>query len=521
MPTPVIPEILLPPNLDTKSSTDELTISYRWRALIHFIVAIFALLCNGFNMYIIFLHTVLGVPATGENLMALGLCLLVGLGIAYYVLAGFINRTTIRVTPDHLQISYGPLPYFGGITVQTEDINQIYVAEIFTKSGKGPGHYSYELRARLNSGLKDKKLLKDLNTPLNALYLEQEIEHYLGIEDTTVPQEKRKTADQKEYAVRSWQALAQALNLEFVAGKHLETTSVSGTYNNHTVGLSAFRKDYPRGVLHTRLGLAANSLQAKTYPTPQNVVLLMNQISETLEAEEPDHMKSKITGSGQEIAYEQPGIETRAKSLLYLFDSFGPLLDAYPYMASLGGEAIVALKPVATDKTHRLKSLTGQWIEDIARQTDQLQNHASQLVCQLCMVRCAAHKVELSTLNSVSFFGCRECFQSQDFYEADHIVAVLDTLMDDVSQDGNTLRINWLRHGTLFDFDSVEIIRATDEDVERFIVQVGNDTLPARAATYKNMHCTLSDTYHLSENTLRILNKTFGHVKEKSHLDRY
>jgi hypothetical protein len=121
-------------------------------------------------------------------------------------------------------------------------------------------------------------------------------------------------------------------------------------------------------------------------------------------------------------------------------------------------------------------------------------------------------------LNKVSFFGCRECFQSQDFYKADHIVAVLDTLMADPSQNDSTLRINWLQHGTLFDFDSVEIISATDEDVERFAVQVGNDTFPARARHYKQMKCMVSSNCHLSENTLRILNKTFGHVEGYDHI---
>ena len=519
MTTPVIPEILVPPNLDIKSSTDVLTITYRWRAVKHIIIAVFALICNGYNLYLTVLYTMLGVDVDRSDLAALGLLVLLGLGAAYYTLTGLLNHTIIRVTPNHLQVTHGPLPYFGNINLQTENINQIYVAEVFTKYDRRTTGYSCELRVQLNSDAKDKTLIKGLDTPLSALYLEQEIEHYLGIRDTIVPGERHKSAYPNEQAPRSWQAIAQAHNFEFIPGKRLETTIVSGTYNGHALGLSAFRKDYPRGVLHTRLVLATNSPQiAKTYPTPQNVMRLMNQINQALGSKELSHMKGKIKGNGQKITYEQPGIETRAKHLIYLFDSFGPLLDAYPHMASLGGEAIVSLKQVATDKTHRLSTLAGQWIEDIARQTQRLQNQSSQLVCQLCMVHCIAHRVELSRLNDVSFFGCRECFQSQDFYVVDHIVAVLDTLMGDASQNGNTLRVNWLNHGTLFDFDSVEIINATDENVERFAVQVGNDTFPARVTRYKQMKCMISSTCHLSENTLRILNKTFGHVKDESHL---
>lgn len=515
MTTPITPKILVPPNLDIKSSTDELTISYRWWSVQYIFVAIFAFICNGYFIYVAFLDFILMVDVDWSA----SALVLLGLVAAYYALAGFFNRTTVRVTANQLQVTHGPLPYYGSIKLQTENIKQIYVAEILTRYDRRTKDYSWQLRVQLNNGAKDKTLIRGLDTPLNALYLEQEIEHYLGIEDRTVPQEKYKSTDREQEVPRSWQAIAQAHNFEFIPGKWPETTIISGTYHGYTLGLSAFRKEYPRGVIHTRLVLAADSPQAaKTYPTPQQALRLMNQISQTLGAEELSYMTGNIKGNGQKITYEQPGVEIRAKLLIYLFDSFKALLDAYPYLAVLGGEAIVTLKQVATDKTHKLNSLVSQWIIDIARQTQHLQNQSSRLVCQLCLVQYTTHKAKLSQLNSVTFFGCRECFQSQDFYEVDNVVAVLDTLMGETSQDGNTLRVNWLIHGTLFDFDSVEIIRATDENVERFAIQLGNDPFPARAPSYKQMECIISSDCHLSENTLRILNKTFGHVKNENRL---
>jgi hypothetical protein len=64
----------------------------------------------------------------------------------------------------------------------------------------------------------------------------------------------------------------------------------------------------------------------------------------------------------------------------------------------------------------------------------------------------------------------------------------------------------------MFDFDEVEIVRATDQDVERFAIQVGNDTDPIRQPRYKQMQCIISPNCDLSVNTRRILERTFGTV---------
>jgi hypothetical protein len=80
-------------------------------------------------------------------------------------------------------------------------------------------------------------------------------------------------------------------------------------------------------------------------------------------------------------------------------------------------------------------------------------------------------------------------------------------------QDG-LLRINWLARRSLFDFDWVEVIQANDEDVERFAVQIGNDTDPVRDAQYPKMRCLIAPGCRLSENTLRVLRSTFGRVEQ-------
>jgi hypothetical protein len=81
------------------------------------------------------------------------------------------------------------------------------------------------------------------------------------------------------------------------------------------------------------------------------------------------------------------------------------------------------------------------------------------------------------------------------------------------NQHDGLLRVNWLARRTLFDFNQVEIIQATDEDVERFAVQVGNDTDPVRQPRYAQMQCFIASQCRLSEKFLRVLQIMFGQVE--------
>lgn len=85
------------------------------------------------------------------------------------------------------------------------------------------------------------------------------------------------------------------------------------------------------------------------------------------------------------------------------------------------------------------------------------------------------------------------------------------TAIEDIQ--GDTLWVNWLRYRQLFDFDEVELVDASEEDVERFDTQVRNDPDKIRQKEYKKMLCTVGFTCHLSENTLRSLRHTFGRVE--------
>ena len=92
-------------------------------------------------------------------------------------------------------------------------------------------------------------------------------------------------------------------------------------------------------------------------------------------------------------------------------------------------------------------------------------------------------------------------------------MAVLDNAWPEhIEPKDRFLYVNWFKQPTLFDFNQVIIIQATDEQVERFAVRVGNDTDPYRKQRYTSMPCTVSPACQLSQNTLKILQRTFAQV---------
>lgn len=113
----------------------------------------------------------------------------VGVFITYTAVAGLINRTRITVNSAELGIKHFPLPWPGSRTVPRYEVDQLFCEERINRSRNGAS-YSYDLSAVMKDG-KRQKLVLGLDTPENALFLEQQIEGYLGISDRPVAGEMR------------------------------------------------------------------------------------------------------------------------------------------------------------------------------------------------------------------------------------------------------------------------------------------------------------------------------------------
>lgn len=198
------------------------------------------------------------------------------------------------------------------------------------------------------------------------------------------------------------------------------------------------------------------------------------------------------------------------------FESIEYIVGNWAILVSVGSELVPALV-AAGEKNENVtaRALMTRLLGEIVRDTKRrLGSRSSGLVCQDCFVRYAAHEVELSWIKEkITYYGCRSCGHSRGYFEhSGNIVAVLDEGMTESYAQGEEVRVNWLKYGGIFDFERVEIINATDESVERFSVQIGNDTDGVRRSKYEQVQYVISPDCRLSENTKRILRKTFAQV---------
>ena len=174
-------EVPLPKGLIVDEQEDRLTLTRKWFSPKFIFITFFALLWNAFMVGWFTISISMGqweMAAFGS----IHAC--VGLWLIYYVLAGFLNRTTISIDSSALIIRHKPIPYPGNREIPSEQINQLFSKEKISQ-GKNSTSIAYELHAILR-GQEKLKLLSGLDDADQALYLEQEIEKYLGIEDRVV-----------------------------------------------------------------------------------------------------------------------------------------------------------------------------------------------------------------------------------------------------------------------------------------------------------------------------------------------
>jgi hypothetical protein len=116
----------------------------------------------------------------------------VGLGMLYAVLLTIFEVTKVEVNGGKLRIGHGPLPYPGNQSMDVREIDQLYSKRTVSHN-KNSTSVTFELHAVLNDR-RHVKLLDGLEDSAQALYLEQELESFLGIEDRPVAGELDRTA---------------------------------------------------------------------------------------------------------------------------------------------------------------------------------------------------------------------------------------------------------------------------------------------------------------------------------------
>lgn len=184
-------------------------------------------------------------------------------------------------------------------------------------------------------------------------------------------------------------------------------------------------------------------------------------------------------------------------------------------LVAAGGEAVAPLRQFLLQS--KLDPMVVRLLKNIALESRQRwANQVGELICPNCLAYCQEHLLPpLPQHLAEIYYGCRICRQSRDFWHCPQgVVAMLDNQwMKKSSYRNGLLRVNALTYLSRFDFDWVEIMQATDQEVERFAIQISNDTDPFRQPRYRGASCTIAADCSLSENTLRILRSLFNSVE--------
>ncbi len=332
--------------------------------------------------------------------------------------------------------------------------------------------------------------------------------------------ERQVTWSVDDWRQEPWRAFAEAngLTLAHVAALSNDV-HISGEYRGHYLALeirvvSGMRTDDTTTIIRAVLN---------AYTSEKHTEALVHKLAEPT----PPNVLAVLTGSGfaflpgtlaagdggKQLSYEESGLGRESDKLKRIADALSDLAEGYPAVVAAGGAVAPALQ-ILVREDYLLRGVIIEVLKDIAQATQHLAGQAGQLLCPRCLVRCGPHRADLPWQPDVTYYGCRACHQSLEFIDCPRgVVAVLDTAWQGAQErQRGFLRVNWLVRRALFDFDRVEIIRATDKDIEHFAMQVGNDTDPYRKSCYGRTRCAIAPICHPSENTLRILEALFGQV---------
>ncbi|POB82009.1 hypothetical protein [Vibrio vulnificus] len=179
-------DVGIPDGMTINSNFDGLRIERRWFSTQTLVLTAFVIVWDGFLFYWYSNAFSLG-GLTKENAVTLLfpiLHVLVGVFFSYYVVACYLNKTTVSVNHSFVESRVSPVPFGFKKLIPSSSIAQVYCKDIVKNSKNGPS-VTYEVRVILKDR-KNIRLVSGLETSEQALFLEHEIESYLGIKDVQV-----------------------------------------------------------------------------------------------------------------------------------------------------------------------------------------------------------------------------------------------------------------------------------------------------------------------------------------------
>lgn len=169
----------------------DLVLTWRWFSMMALFLTFFALFWDGF-LVVWYTLALSDFMANGNDIMLVPLLfpllhVAVGVGISYYAMTLWVNRTTITCGPKEVRVVHGPLPWRTPAAIPRADLEQLYVVRQISR-GKNGTTTTYDLMAVRRQG-DAVKVVTGLDEIEKARFLEQEMERHLGIVNRPVHDE--------------------------------------------------------------------------------------------------------------------------------------------------------------------------------------------------------------------------------------------------------------------------------------------------------------------------------------------
>jgi hypothetical protein len=168
-------EMELPAHMAVFQRGSDIEMVRKWFDWMTVFLTVFTVIWNGF----IFAN-VRGMIQDGAFLVLLFPA--IGVVLAYYTIARWLNRTRIVVSRDKITVRHGPLPWLGNKELEASNCQAIWPEEKEYRGGKGGTRRIYQVYASTHDGRRVKLL--DGFTGLTyeqAHFIAQQLETYLGI----------------------------------------------------------------------------------------------------------------------------------------------------------------------------------------------------------------------------------------------------------------------------------------------------------------------------------------------------
>lgn len=177
--------VALPKRMTFQKTLHGIEITRSWFTPVVWGLVFFCVIWDGFLVFWYTMAFTAGAPMIAKLFPLIHVS--VGVFLTYFVVASFVNTTRVSVERGMLRISHKPLPWPGAREMAGMNLRQLYCKEHISRSKNGVS-VTYQLWALHDDGSTKTKLLGSLEIE-QALYLEQELEKALGIQDRPHPGE--------------------------------------------------------------------------------------------------------------------------------------------------------------------------------------------------------------------------------------------------------------------------------------------------------------------------------------------